>query len=121
MNQIDASHLPLFVAACVAVLLSPSPNVLYAIACSVKQGRQAGLVSVSGVEAGTLLQVAAASLGISALVQSSAWAFDAIKYVGAACLGSTSAFASHWRAARRPRAPGTHRPVCAAGFGRGCW
>ena len=86
MNQIDPSHLPLFVAACFAVLLSPGPNVLYAVACSVNQGRKAGLVSVLGVEAGTLLQVAAASLGISALVHSSAWAFDAIKYLGAAYL-----------------------------------
>jgi threonine/homoserine/homoserine lactone efflux protein len=82
----DSSHLPLFVLASLAVLLSPGPNVLYVIARSINQGRKAGLVSVLGVEMGTLTHVAAVSLSISALVLSSASAFNAIKYLGAAYL-----------------------------------
>jgi threonine/homoserine/homoserine lactone efflux protein len=86
----DSSHLPLFVLASVAVLLIPGPDVLYVIARSMNQGCKAGLVSVLGVEMGTLAHVAAASLSISAIALSSASAFNAIKYLGAAylvCLG----------------------------------
>ena len=82
----ELSHLPLFVLASVAVLLMPGPNVLYVMARSMNQGRRAGLVSVLGVEMGTLAHVAAASLSISAIVLSSASAFNAIKYLGAAYL-----------------------------------
>jgi threonine/homoserine/homoserine lactone efflux protein len=77
---------PLFLLASLAVLLSPGPNVLYVIARSIDQGRKAGVVSVLGLETGTLLQVAAAALGISAIGMSSALMFDVVKYLGAAYL-----------------------------------
>jgi threonine/homoserine/homoserine lactone efflux protein len=82
----ELSQLPLFLLASLAVLLSPGPNVLYVIARSINQGRRAGVVSVLGLETGTLLQVAAAALGISAIGMSSALIFDAVKYLGAAYL-----------------------------------
>jgi threonine/homoserine/homoserine lactone efflux protein len=82
----DLSQLLLFLLASLAVLLSPGPNVLYVIARSMNQGRRAGVVSVLGLEMGTLLQVAGAALGISAIAMSSALAFGAIKYLGAAYL-----------------------------------
>jgi hypothetical protein len=49
-------------------------------------GRRAGLASVLGVETGTLLHVAAAAAGLSALLASSAVAFAIVKYTGAAYL-----------------------------------
>jgi threonine/homoserine/homoserine lactone efflux protein len=80
------TQLPLFLLASLAVLLSPGPNVLYVIARSINHGRKAGMVSVLGLETGTLLQVAAVALGISAIGMSSALTFDAVKYLGAAYL-----------------------------------
>jgi threonine/homoserine/homoserine lactone efflux protein len=59
---------------------------LYIITRSVDQGRRAGLVSVLGIEAGGLFHVAAAALGISAILMTSALAFDVVKYLGAAYL-----------------------------------
>jgi threonine/homoserine/homoserine lactone efflux protein len=50
------------------------------------QGRSAGLVSALGIGVGTLFHVAAAVLGLSALVMSSVSAFSAVKYLGAAYL-----------------------------------
>ena len=82
----ELPHSPLFVLASLAVLLSPGPNVLYVMTRSMNQGRRAGVVSVLGLETGTLLQVAGAALGISAIAMSSVLAFDAIKYLGAAYL-----------------------------------
>ena len=79
----EASLLGLFVVAAVVLLVTPGPAVLYIVARSVEQGRLAGLVSALGVHVGTLVHVAAAALGVSALLVSSALAFDIVKYLGA--------------------------------------
>jgi len=79
----EASMLGLFVAAAVVLLITPGPAVLYIVTRSVEQGRLAGLVSALGVHVGTLVHVAAAALGVSALLVSSALAFDIVKYLGA--------------------------------------
>jgi len=82
-----ASHaLGLFALAALALLLVPGPSVLYIVAQSAEHGRRAGLASVAGVHAGTLVHTAAAAAGLSALVMSSAVAFGVVKYVGAAYL-----------------------------------
>ena len=72
--------------AAVLLLLTPGPAVLYIVARSVEQGRIAGLASVCGITAGTLIHVLAATLGLSALLASSALAFAVIKYAGAGYL-----------------------------------
>ena len=82
----DASTLALFVVAALALLAVPGPAVLYVVARSVDRGRVAGLVSVLGIHTGSLVHVAAAALGISSLVVSSAVAFSVVKYAGAAYL-----------------------------------
>ncbi|MDX2273746.1 MAG: LysE family translocator [Cyanobacteriota bacterium] len=76
----------LFIAASLVLLLTPGPAVLYIIARSVNQGRMAGFASVLGLELGTLFHVAAAACGVSALLLSSALAFNIVKYLGAAYL-----------------------------------
>ena len=75
----EPSTLAVFVLAAVALLITPGPAVLYIVARSVEQGRWAGLVSALGVHVGTLVHVAAAALGLSALLVSSALAFDIVK------------------------------------------
>jgi threonine/homoserine/homoserine lactone efflux protein len=75
-----------FLLAALALLLVPGPAVLYIVARSIEHGRRAGLVSVLGIHVGTLAHIAAATLGLSALVLSSAVAFTAVKMAGAAYL-----------------------------------
>ncbi|MCC7360413.1 MAG: LysE family translocator [Anaerolineales bacterium] len=82
----DGSTLIVFIAAALALLLTPGPAVLYIVARSLDQGWRAGVVSALGVGTGTLCHVAAAALGLSALLTSSALAFAAVKYLGAAYL-----------------------------------
>jgi threonine/homoserine/homoserine lactone efflux protein len=82
----DATTLGLFVAAAGILLITPGPAVLYIVARSVEQGRLAGLVSALGIQVGTLVHVAAAAFGVSALLVSSALAFSLLKYAGAAYL-----------------------------------
>lgn len=82
----DPGTLAVFAAAAVALLVIPGPAVLYIVAQSIEHGRGAGLVSMLGVQAGGLVHVAAAALGLSALLVRSATAFDVVKYAGAAYL-----------------------------------
>ena len=81
-----AANLGLFVSAALVLLLIPGPAVLYIIGRSVEQGRLAGFVSDLGIHSATLVHVAAATLGLSAVLASSALAFAVVKYAGAAYL-----------------------------------
>ena len=72
--------------AALILLLIPGPAVLYITTRSATQGRLAGLVSVLAIETANFLQAAAAALGLSAILLSSALAFDIVKYLGAAYL-----------------------------------
>ena len=82
----DAGTLAVFVAAAVALLVVPGPAVLYIVAQSIEHGRTAGLVSMLGIQVGGLVHVAAAALGLSALLVQSSVAFNVVKFVGAAYL-----------------------------------
>ena len=82
----EASTLALFGVAAITLLVIPGPAVLYIVTRSVDQGRAAGLASVCGVHVGTLVHVAAAALGLSALLVSSATAYDTVRWLGAAYL-----------------------------------
>jgi threonine/homoserine/homoserine lactone efflux protein len=82
----EVSTLALFTLAAITLLVIPGPAVLYIVTRSVDQGRAAGLASVCGVHVGTLVHVAAAALGLSALLVSSATAYHAVRWLGAAYL-----------------------------------
>jgi len=76
------STLPVFIAASLVLLVIPGPAVLFIVARSGAQGRRAGLVSVLGVHAASIVHVLAAVAGLSAIVVASSLAFTAIKVVG---------------------------------------
>ena len=82
----ESSQLYLFMIASLALLLTPGPAVLYIVARSINQGRMAGIVSVLGVETANFFHASAPALGLSAILLSSALAFDIVKYLGAAYL-----------------------------------
>jgi threonine/homoserine/homoserine lactone efflux protein len=82
----DAATLLVFGAAALALIVVPGPAVLYIVSQSVDRGRLAGFVSALGIAVGALVHVAAAAIGLSSLLVSSATAFNAVKYAGAAYL-----------------------------------
>ncbi|MBE2272523.1 MAG: LysE family translocator [Anaerolinea sp.] len=85
-SLLPLSSLSLFFAGTLILLITPGPAVLYIVARSVDQGRRAGVVSVLGIQTGTLVHVIAAALGLSALLFASAELFTLVKYLGAAYL-----------------------------------
>lgn len=82
----DPGSYTLFLIASLVLLITPGPAVLYIVARSIDQGRMAGIVSTLGISAGTLVHIAAAAFGLSAILVRSALAFSVVKYVGAAYL-----------------------------------
>jgi threonine/homoserine/homoserine lactone efflux protein len=90
----------------------PGPAVTYVVTQSIDKGRSAGLVSALGIASGGLVHVAAATVGLSALIASSASAFTVVKLAGAAYLIALGL----WRLAGRggeetaeQERPATHR------------
>jgi len=88
----------LFVVACVALAITPGPNLVYLVARTVAQGRRAGLVSLAGTTSGFVAHVLAAAFGLSALLAAVPIAYDAVRYAGAAYLAWLAY--STWRDAK---------------------
>src|SRR4051794_28880324 len=80
------STLALFALAALALIAIPGPNMVYVATRSMSEGRRSGLASALGLETGTIIHVCAAAAGLSALIASSATAFNALRYLGAAYL-----------------------------------
>ncbi|MEO8486586.1 MAG: LysE family translocator [Betaproteobacteria bacterium] len=76
----------LFAVACVALAITPGPNLVYLVARTVSQGRRAGLFSLAGTTTGFVAHVLAAALGLSALLAAVPMAYDVVRYAGAVYL-----------------------------------
>jgi threonine/homoserine/homoserine lactone efflux protein len=104
------SNLLLFASIIVALALTPGPDVIYITTRGMVQGRRAALLSTMGICIGYLVYTLLAALGLSALLQSSAIAFDIVRYAGAIYLlylGIRSLLSKR----ASPLAPGAATPV----------
>jgi threonine/homoserine/homoserine lactone efflux protein len=68
------------------VVASPGTGVLYTMAAGLSRGARASLVAAFGCTLGIVPHLAAAITGLSALLQTSAVAFEVLKYAGVAYL-----------------------------------
>lgn len=82
----DATQLVLYVAAALVLAVTPGPGIFYVAARTLAGGRAEGVASSIGTGLGGLVHVLAASLGISAIVLTSAELFVVLKLLGAAYL-----------------------------------
>jgi threonine/homoserine/homoserine lactone efflux protein len=73
----------LFMAAALALNLTPGPDMLYVTARSISDGRAAGVLSAFGIAAGTLVHVSALALGLAALLAAVPLAYDVVRIAGA--------------------------------------
>src|SRR5919202_3932945 len=69
--------------ACVVLFITPGPDMSLFLAKTVSGGRQAGIASMLGAQAGCCVHTLLAALGLSALLAASATAFTVLKTVGA--------------------------------------
>ena len=79
-------NLYLFIAAGLLLNLTPGPDVLYIVANGLRGGARAGVAAALGITADCFVRIAAAAIGVSALIATSATAFTVLKWLGAAHL-----------------------------------
>ena len=82
----ELSTIAAFALASFALLIIPGPAVIYIINRSVSDGRRVGLAAVAGLELGNFVHVIAAAVGLSAVLATSAAAFNTVKWLGAGYL-----------------------------------
>jgi len=68
------------------VVVSPGTGVLYTLAAGLSRGSRASVVAAFGCTLGIVPHMAAAILGLAALLHASALAFQTLKYLGVAYL-----------------------------------
>ena len=84
--MIDFSTLLLFSVASFALVATPGPDMLLIASRSVAQGRMAGLMTYLGVSAGSFCHALALAVGLSQLFLAVPYAYDLVRYAGAAYL-----------------------------------
>jgi threonine/homoserine/homoserine lactone efflux protein len=75
-----------FVGASIVLCIVPGPDMIFLLSRAIAQGRRAGVAAAFGINLGAYVHLAAAVLGISAVLMTSAVAFTAMKWAGAAYL-----------------------------------
>ncbi|QIG96913.1 MULTISPECIES: LysE family translocator [unclassified Bradyrhizobium] len=75
-----------FALVCLGMVLTPGPNMMYLISRSITQGPGAGIVSLGGVALGFVFYMLCAAFGITALLFAIPYAYDALRFAGAAYL-----------------------------------
>jgi threonine/homoserine/homoserine lactone efflux protein len=75
-----------FASLAVAVVLTPGPNMIYMISRAITQGRAAGMIAYGGVAVGFLFYLLCAAYGLTAIVFAVPYAYDALRFAGAAYL-----------------------------------
>ncbi|MFD1554337.1 LysE family translocator [Paraburkholderia silviterrae] len=84
--MLSLATLALFSGACLALTMTPGPDMLLIASRSVSQGRAAGFASLAGIQAGTYCHAMAAAFGLSELFLAVPVAYDIVRLAGAAYL-----------------------------------
>lgn len=76
----------LFVTTSLLIVLAPGQDMVLVLSNSIARGSKAGMITASGVATGLLGHTLLVALGLGALLQTSEFAFNIMKYIGAAYL-----------------------------------
>jgi threonine/homoserine/homoserine lactone efflux protein len=112
----DLPALLAFIAAGLALNLTPGPDMTYIAARGAAEGRRAGVLSALGVGAGCLVHTALVALGLAAVLAAAPIAYEAIRWLGAAYLLYIA-----WQIWRQGDAPPQLAPMERAGPWRVFW
>lgn len=83
MSLMPLSTWSLFCVACVALALTPGPNMLLLVSRTLAQGRRAGMLTLAGTQTGLSFHIAAVAFGLAAVLVAVPLAYDAIRIAGA--------------------------------------
>lgn len=84
--MLDISTLGAFIVVVIGLFLIPGPAVFLTITRAAQGGHKTGIMTGLGIATGDFLHVLLAAVGFSAILMTSAVAFNVVKFVGAAYL-----------------------------------
>lgn len=84
--MIDGTRFVVFLSAAAILALTPGPGILYVLGRTLHGGRREGILSALGTFVGGSVHALAAALGLSAILMTSATAFEVVRYAGASYL-----------------------------------
>lgn len=84
--MIEGTRFVLFVSAAAILALTPGPGILYVLGRTLHGGRREGVLSALRTFIGGSVHALAAALGLSAVLTTSATAFEVVRYAGASYL-----------------------------------
>lgn len=79
-------NLPIIIVATFIAVASPGPATLAIANTSMKYGRRYGLMLAAGVVTGSISWAIMAAIGLGSIMLANAWAFSALRYLGACYL-----------------------------------
>ena len=77
--MVEQTKFALFIGVSWALIIAPGPDMFYVITRGMAHGRKAGILSAIGVVCGILVHTTAAALGLTLILQTSAFAFLLVK------------------------------------------
>ncbi len=83
MFDYTLTHWSTFFVAAVLLNLSPGPDIAFILAQTARNGQRSGFAAMFGIWGGAFLHVLLASVGLSAIIATSATAFALVKWIGA--------------------------------------
>lgn len=75
-----------FLATAIVIAVSPGPGAVTSMSAGLRYGYGTALRAIIGLQAALIIQLAIVAAGLGALLATSAWAFDIVKFSGAAYL-----------------------------------
>lgn len=84
--MLSLTTIVVFATASLLLTITPGPDIIYVITCGIGQGRRAAFFAALGFSSGVIIHTTFAVVGLSAIIRSSALAFQIVKYAGAAYL-----------------------------------
>jgi len=119
--MLGTKDLPLFIVTSFVLYATPGVDMLFTLSRTLQHGWRTGMAAALGITAGCVVHTVAAALGLAALLAASAFAFTAIKWLGAAYLlwlawGMLRAAMRDAQPTLTPAPPTPSRQVFAQGF-----
>ncbi|MBL4786107.1 MAG: LysE family translocator [Cohaesibacteraceae bacterium] len=84
--MLEGINLPLIIGASMIGALSPGPATLAIAGTSMNAGRKYGMVLAVGISTASIIWALSAMFGLAALMQTNAWMFEIVRYLGACYL-----------------------------------
>lgn len=79
----ELTNLSLFVLTSFILCLAPGPDNIYVLTQGITKGKKAAIITTLGLATGIIIHTTAATFGISVIYQTSKFAYDIVRYMGA--------------------------------------